>query len=303
MCWGGGKRRRKRRIVKTKFARYSKLGKKLQRALRSTETGRADDVDVPGVTQEHNGSRAAVPALADVGTLSFLADRVQVEVAQRILHLRVPRVGCFQQWREKKAGRKRREFLRERRFHSSEVYATTKCRYYCDESAPKTRISPCDGAGTLNHEGRPWGISAPTLGRLRPSASALPSSLGVTEALPLSFAPSRKRSGMGRPPPPVEPSPRVTTYGNSPCVEVSSICCDETASAGLLRCLALGTVLGDSKEEIGGCCGTSAETDTKTQPNDKVAAVLRTNINDRGELIIILSPFKIIFEIRNCRSL
>lgn len=54
--------------------------------------------------------------------------------------------------------------------------------------------SPCEGAGTLNQDGRPLGISAPTLGRLS-SFSA--------------FDPF----GIASPPPPVIPSPLATEYG------------------------------------------------------------------------------------------
>src|ERR1019366_9404827 len=41
------------------------------------------------VTEDHEGGRAVLPALADVGAMRFLADRVQVEFAHEVLQVNV----------------------------------------------------------------------------------------------------------------------------------------------------------------------------------------------------------------------
>lgn len=64
--------------------------------------------------------------------------------------------------------------------------------YFYDDTNDYTL--PVDGAGTRNQEGRPCGISAPTLGRFRLSSSSL-------------------ECGIGNPPPPLDPSPLAATYG------------------------------------------------------------------------------------------
>src|SRR5262249_14104614 len=43
------------------------------------------------VAQDHERGRAVLPALADVRTVRFLADRMEVEVAHQLLQLQIPR--------------------------------------------------------------------------------------------------------------------------------------------------------------------------------------------------------------------
>jgi hypothetical protein len=89
------------------------------------------------------------------------------------------------------------------------------------------RDVPWDGAGTWNQLGRPLGISAPTLGR-RSSGESFPSSVS-SSSRNCCFC-FRIWSGMGSPPPPVDPSPRATAYGSCCCC---CCCCCFSTSASL----------------------------------------------------------------------
>ena len=84
-----------------------------------------------------------------------------------------------------------------------------------------------DGAGTRNQDGRPNGISAPTLGRRNAvSSDVMESSSCVLSWTPILCDSNVGRCGIGTPPPPVDPSPRVETYDDvvvSISVVVSSI--------------------------------------------------------------------------------
>lgn len=62
----------------------------------------------------------------------------------------------------------------------------------------------------------PFGISAATLGLRRPLSSTLSSSLCAL------LSNEEDDRGIGNPPPPVEPSPRATTYGTTDGVPSSS---------------------------------------------------------------------------------
>lgn len=77
-------------------------------------------------------------------------------------------------------------------------------------------FSSAEGAGTWNHDGRPFGMGAPTLGLTSPSSSS--STKSCFCSLVDFFL------GMATPPPPEEPSPRETTYDS----DSAEVCFDSS---------------------------------------------------------------------------
>ena len=81
--------------------------------------------------------------------------------------------------------------------------------------------SPWDGAGTLNQDGRPIGISAPTCIASTSEVSDFGTAVKFQTLVCFTFGRTRSLSipcpflGIGSPPPPVEPSPREIRYERS----------------------------------------------------------------------------------------